>query len=163
MRGAEKGDCKKMNLGQWNLIIQALIQHVQCKRRRFHGSTSAYQSQLQRNLIIAVGNTCVVFERDFYQSGTGIWDLYASQNAVVMPGRNNLGSQHRPQQVFTRLVFAANDREQVTTGRFLTQQKWLDDTNLAQFSASLLFGGFKFRRRVSRFLVNKGRRVKSTG
>lgn len=86
-----------------------------------------------------------------------------SQNAAVMPERNNLGGQHRPQQVFTRLVFDANDRERVTAGRFLTQQKRLDDTNLAQFSANLPYGGFKFRPRVSRFLVNKGTRVKSTG
>lgn len=53
MRGAEKRDCKKMNLGQWNLITQVLIRHVQCKRCRFLGSTSTYQSQLQRDLIIA--------------------------------------------------------------------------------------------------------------
>lgn len=94
----------------------------------------------------------------FYQSGTGIWDLYTSQHAVVMPGRNNLGGQHRPQQVFTRLVFDANDRERVTAGRFLTQQKGLDDTNLAQFSANLPLDGLRFRRKVSRFLVNKGSR-----
>lgn len=28
----KKRDCVKMNLGQWNVIIQVLIKHVQCKR-----------------------------------------------------------------------------------------------------------------------------------